>query len=174
MSGAVAAERPGPRSEPPGTAELLCALPYGSGLAAAERMEHGTNTAFVGVPVPPLRRPGSAWTELPRPPAPDAVPAGHVRIGYARGSTVRQSLDTQTDSLRASGVTRIFAEILNRAVTRRELDKARPRPRDPRVRGRGHDRGTRKQAARRGIGLAALAEPLRADSIGQVHGRPEA
>ena len=49
MSGAVAADRPGPRSEPPGTAELLCALSYGSGLAAAEQMEHGTNTAFVGV-----------------------------------------------------------------------------------------------------------------------------
>ncbi len=49
MSGAVAAHRPGPRSEPPGTAELLCALSYGSGLAAAEQMEHGTNTAFVAV-----------------------------------------------------------------------------------------------------------------------------
>jgi hypothetical protein len=45
----VAAHRPGPRSEPPGTAELLCALSYGSGLAAAEQMEHGTNTAFVGI-----------------------------------------------------------------------------------------------------------------------------
>jgi HD-GYP domain-containing protein (c-di-GMP phosphodiesterase class II)/DNA-binding CsgD family transcriptional regulator len=31
------------------TAELLCALSYGSGLAVAERMEHGTNTAFVGI-----------------------------------------------------------------------------------------------------------------------------
>ena len=55
MSGAVAADPPGPRSIPPGTAELpgiaelLCALSYGSGLAAAERMEHGTNTAFIGV-----------------------------------------------------------------------------------------------------------------------------
>jgi hypothetical protein len=49
VSGAVAADQPGPRSEPPGTAELLCALSFGSGLAAAERMEHGTNTAFVGV-----------------------------------------------------------------------------------------------------------------------------
>ena len=55
MSGAVAADPPGPRSVPPGTAELpgiaelLCALSYGSGLAAAERMEHGTNTAFMGV-----------------------------------------------------------------------------------------------------------------------------
>ena len=49
MSGAAAADQLSPRSDPPGTAELLCALSYGSGLAAAERMEHGTNTAFMGV-----------------------------------------------------------------------------------------------------------------------------
>ncbi len=30
-------------------AELLCGLSYGSGLSAAERMEHGTNTAYVGI-----------------------------------------------------------------------------------------------------------------------------
>ena len=48
-----------------------------------------------------------------------------MRIRYARASTVRQSLDTQADSLQASGVTRIFAEkISTRAVTRPELDKA--------------------------------------------------
>ena len=40
---------PGHGSGPSGAAELLCALSYGSGLAVAERMEHGTNTAFVGV-----------------------------------------------------------------------------------------------------------------------------
>jgi hypothetical protein len=39
------------------------------------------------------------WVELPRPAAAEAEPAGHVRIGYARASTVRQSLDTQLDSL---------------------------------------------------------------------------
>ena len=50
MSGAAAAVPPkGPRSDTWRTAELLCALSYGSGLAAAERMEHGTNTAFVGI-----------------------------------------------------------------------------------------------------------------------------
>jgi hypothetical protein len=38
----------------------------------------------LGVPVPPLRKPGSAWAELPRPPAAGAVSAGRVRIGYAR------------------------------------------------------------------------------------------
>jgi hypothetical protein len=64
----------------------------------------------LSVPMPLLRKPGSAWTELPRPATVGAVPAGHVRIGYARASTVRQSLDTQTDALRTSGVTRIFAE----------------------------------------------------------------
>ena len=42
---------PGQGSGPSGTAELLCALSYGSGLAVAERMEHGTSTAFVGVHV---------------------------------------------------------------------------------------------------------------------------
>ena len=40
---------PGQGPGPSGAAELLCALSYGSGLAVAERMEHGTNTAFVGV-----------------------------------------------------------------------------------------------------------------------------
>ena len=61
----------------------------------------------LSVPVPPLRKPGSAWAELPRPAAAGAVLAGHVRIGYARASTIRQSLNIQTDSLRAAGVTRI-------------------------------------------------------------------
>src|SRR6266446_5231965 len=72
----------------------------------------------LSVPVPPLRRPGSAWAELPRPPVADAAQAGHVRVGYARASTLRQSLDTQMDSLHASGVTRVFAEkVSTRAVT---------------------------------------------------------
>ena len=79
----------------------------------------------LSVPVPPLRKPGSAWAELPRPAAAGMVSAGHVRIGYARAPTVRQSLDTQVDSLRPSGVTRIFSEkISTRAVTRPELDRA--------------------------------------------------
>ena len=47
------------------------------------------------------------------------MPAGYVRIGYARASTVRQSLDTQVDSLWASGVTRVFSEnVSTRAATR--------------------------------------------------------
>jgi hypothetical protein len=45
----------------------------------------------LSVPVPALRKPGSAWTELPRLPAAGAVAAGHVRIGYARASTVRRT-----------------------------------------------------------------------------------
>jgi HD-GYP domain-containing protein (c-di-GMP phosphodiesterase class II) len=48
-SAAAAVPPPGQRFGPSGLAELLCALSYGSGLAVAERMEHGTNTAFAGM-----------------------------------------------------------------------------------------------------------------------------
>jgi Resolvase, N terminal domain len=91
-----------------------------------------------------------------------------VRIGYARASTVRQSLDTQADSLRASGVTRIFAEkISTRALTRPELDKAVALAREIRASGAAvtivvHEH----KRLGRGIELAALAEQLRADGIG--------
>ena len=122
----------------------------------------------LSVPVAPLRKPGSAWTELPRPPAPDAAPTGRVRTGYARASTVRQSLDTQVDSLRAAGVTRIFAEkISTRAVTRPELDKAVALARELRASAVAvtivvHEH----KRLGRGIELAALAEQLRAAGIG--------
>ncbi|MGN9788115.1 recombinase family protein [Nonomuraea sp. ZG12] len=74
---------------------------------------------------PAVRKPGTLWIELPRPAATGAEPAGDVRIGYARASTVRQSLGTQLDSVKAAAVTRIFSEkISTRATTRPELDKA--------------------------------------------------
>ncbi|MET8991118.1 hypothetical protein ACFYUK_42510 [Nonomuraea wenchangensis] len=44
------------------------------------------------VPAPALRKPGTAWVELPRPAA-DTQTSGHA-------STVRQSLQAQLDSLR--------------------------------------------------------------------------
>jgi DNA invertase Pin-like site-specific DNA recombinase len=122
----------------------------------------------LSVPVPPVRKPGSAWAELPRPATAGTAPAGHVRIGYARASTVRQSLDTQTDSLHAAGVTRIFAEkISTRAVTRPELDRAVALAREIRASGAAvtivvHEH----KRLGRGIELAALAEQLRAGDIG--------
>jgi hypothetical protein len=79
----------------------------------------------LSVATPAVRKPGSVWVELPRPAVRGTEPAGHVRIGYARASTVRQSLDTQLDSLQSVGVTRIFSEkISTRATTRPELDEA--------------------------------------------------
>ncbi len=122
----------------------------------------------LSIPVPALRRPGSAWAELPRPPAAGAVPAGHVRIGYARASTVRQSLDTQAGSLRGAGVTKIFAEkISTSAVTRPELGKAGALASQMRASGVAvmiivpeHKR------LGRGIELAALAGRLRTVGIG--------
>jgi hypothetical protein len=122
------------RVEANGCPMSSCAVPAGSpcrtGRGRVAAQYHTARFRLVphlakalSVPVPALRKPGSAWAELPRPAAPGAVPAGQVRIGYARASTVRQSLDTQIDSLRAVGVTRIFAEkISTRAVTRPELD----------------------------------------------------
>jgi DNA invertase Pin-like site-specific DNA recombinase len=122
----------------------------------------------LSVPVPPLRRPGSAWAELPRPLAAGAQPTGHVRIGYARASTVRQTLDTQTDALRAAGITKIFAEkISTRARVKPELDKAVALAREMRSSGIAvtivvHEH----KRLGRGIELAQLAEQLRADGIG--------
>lgn len=91
-----------------------------------------------------------------------------MRIGYARASTVRQSLDTQVDSLRVAGVTRIFAEkICTRALTRPELDKAVALAGEMRTSGLAvtlvvHEH----KRLGRGIELAALAEQLRASGIG--------
>ena len=122
----------------------------------------------LSVPVPPHRRPGAAWTELPRPPAAGAAPAGHVRIGYARASTARQSLSTQTDALAGAGITKVFAEkISTRVKVRPELNKVVALARDIRSSGAAvtivvHEH----KRLGRGIELAALAEQLRADGIG--------
>ncbi len=156
-----------------------CAVPAGSpcrtGRGKVAAQYHTARFRLVpalaralSVPVQPVRKPGSAWTELPRPATAGAVPAGHVRIGYARASTVRQSFDTQTDSLRAAGVTRVFAEkISTRALTRPELDRVVALAREIRASGavvtivvHEHKR------LGRGIELAALAEQLRAAGIG--------
>ncbi|MFH8894567.1 recombinase family protein [Streptomyces sp. NPDC017949] len=75
------------------------------------------------MPTPAVRKPGSAWTELPRPAGVGTEPVGHVRLGHVRASTARQSLDSQLDSLAEAGVTRIFSEkISTRATQRPELE----------------------------------------------------
>ncbi|MDX3715800.1 zinc finger domain-containing protein [Streptomyces europaeiscabiei] len=57
----------------------------------------------LSVPTPAGRKAGSVRTELPRPANAGAEPVGHVRLGYARASTARQSLDAQLDSLARLG-----------------------------------------------------------------------
>nr|WP_179838706.1 recombinase family protein [Actinomadura citrea] len=122
----------------------------------------------LNVPTPAVRKPGSVWVELPRPASAGTEPAGHARIGYARASTARQSLDTQLDSLQKAGVARIFAEkISTRAATRPELDKAVALAREMRASGVAvtlvvHEH----KRLGRGIELAALAEQLKASGIG--------
>ncbi len=122
----------------------------------------------LNVPTPAVRKPGSVWVELPRPAAEGAAPSGQVRIGYARASTVRQSLDTQLDSLKTAGVTRIFSEkISTRAVARPELQQAVDLAREIRASGVAvtlvvHEH----KRLGRGLELAALAEQLRAFGIG--------
>ncbi|WP_433432226.1 SigE family RNA polymerase sigma factor [Nonomuraea sp. CA-141351] len=122
----------------------------------------------LNIPTPAVRKPGAAWVALPRPATADAEPAGHARIGYARASTVRQSLDTQLDALKAAGVTRVFAEKISTwATTRPELDKAVTLARELRAAGVAvtlvvHEH----KRLGRGLDLAALAEQLKAAGIG--------
>ncbi|MFI6393116.1 recombinase family protein [Nonomuraea sp. NPDC050540] len=121
----------------------------------------------LSVAVPPVRKPGTAWVELHRPAA-GVETSEHARVGYARASTVRQSLDTQLDSLAAAGITRVFAEkISTRATVRPELDKAIALAREVRATGVAvtlvvHEH----KRLGRGLELAALAEQLKAAGIG--------
>ncbi len=122
------------------------------------------------------RKPGSTWVELPRPVAAGTVPAGRVRIGYARASTVRQSLDTQMDSLRTAGVTRIFSKkISTRAVTRPELDRAVALARDVRASGAGVTLVVHEHKRLAGRSLVVLADGVGAaqlpDGAGAKSGR---
>lgn len=122
----------------------------------------------LNVPTPAVRKPASVWVELPRPVSAGTAPSTHARVGYARASTVRQSLDTQLDSLKAAGITRVFHEkISTRAKQRPELDKAVALARDMRASGVAvtlvvHEH----KRLGRGIDLATLAEELKADGIG--------
>lgn len=122
----------------------------------------------LNVPTPAVRKPGSVWTELPRPAGAGTEPAGHVRLGYARASTARQSLDSQLDSLAEAGVTRIFSEkISTRATQRPELDKAVKLAGELRASGVAvtlvvHEH----KRLGRGIELATLAEELKASDVG--------
>ncbi|WP_435835394.1 recombinase family protein [Streptomyces avermitilis] len=119
------------------------------------------------LPTPAVRKPGSVWTELPRPTDAGTEPVGHVRLGYARASTARQSLDSQLDSLTAAGATRIFSEkISTRATQRPELDKA------VKLAGELRASGVRvtlvvheHKRLGRGIELATLAEELKASDV---------
>jgi DNA invertase Pin-like site-specific DNA recombinase len=122
----------------------------------------------LAVATPPVRKPGSAWTELPRPAVREAEPAGHVRIGYARASTARQSLDTQLDSLRAVGITRIFSEKISTRATRRpELDKAVHLAQEIRASGAAVTLVVHEHKRLcRGLELAALAEQLKTSGVG--------
>ncbi|TDC99601.1 recombinase family protein [Nonomuraea deserti] len=120
----------------------------------------------LNVPTPALRKPGSAWVELPRP-AGGTQTSGQAKIGYARASTVRQSLDTQLDSLKAAGVEPdLLREDLHGATRRPELERAVALAREMRASGIAvalvvHEH----KRLGRGLALAELAEQLRAAGV---------
>lgn len=156
-----------------------CAAPAGSpcrtGKAKVAIQYHTARFRLVpqlakalSIPTPAVRKPGSVWTELPRPASAGAETVGHVRLGYARASTARQSLDAQLDSLAEAGVTRVFSEkISTRATIRPELEAA------VRLAGEIRSSGVRvtlvvheHKRLGRGIELAMLAEELKASDVG--------
>ncbi|WP_307842555.1 recombinase family protein [Streptomyces sp. RK75] len=108
------------------------------------------------------------WTELPRPVSAGAEPVGHVRLGYARASTTRQSLHAQLDSLGEAGVTRVFSEKISTRATRRpELEAA------VKLAGEIRASGVRvtlvvheRKRLGRCIELAMLAAQLKASDVG--------
>lgn len=122
----------------------------------------------LSVPIPAVRKPGSAWMELPRPLRAGTEPVGHVRLGYTRASTARQSLYAQLESLAEAGVTRVFSEKISTRATRRpELEAA--------VKLAGGIRSSgvavtlvvhEHKRLGRGIKLAMLAEELKASDVG--------
>ncbi|GAA2355001.1 recombinase family protein [Streptomyces violaceusniger] len=122
----------------------------------------------LNVPTPAVRKPGSIWTELPRPVNVGAEPVGHVRLGYCRASTTRQSLDSQLDALAEADVTRVFAEKISTRATRRpELEAV------VKLAGEIRSSGVRvtlvvheHKRLGRGIELATLAEELKAGDVG--------
>ncbi|MEF2530017.1 recombinase family protein [Streptomyces sp. CS62] len=122
----------------------------------------------LNVPTPAVRKPGAVWVELPRPAAAGTEPVGHIRIGYARASTARQSLDTQLDSFAAEGITRVFSEKISTRVARRpELEKAVALARELRTSGARvtlvvHEH----KRLGRGIELVTLAQDLKAADVG--------
>ncbi|MFI9824562.1 recombinase family protein [Streptomyces sp. NPDC052013] len=76
--------------------------------------------------IPASRNPGRPWLLGTSPtPAPAAVAAMPIRIGYARCSTATQELGSQLDALAAADCRRVFHEkISTRIRTRPELEKA--------------------------------------------------
>ncbi|MEU6400722.1 recombinase family protein [Streptomyces cinnamoneus] len=156
-----------------------CAAPAGSpcrtGKGKVAIQYHTARFRFVpqlakalNVPIPAVRKPGSVWTELPRPASAGAEPVGHVRLGYARASTARQSLDAQLDSLTEVGVARVFSEKISTRATRRpELEAA------VKLAGEIRSSGVRvtlvvheHKRLGRGIELAMLAEELKVSDVG--------
>ncbi|MFJ9901252.1 hypothetical protein ACIQPR_48940 [Streptomyces sp. NPDC091280] len=78
----------------------------------------------LGAPTPAVRKPGSAWTELPGPVPASAEPVGGVRLGCACASTVRQFLDPQLDLLGENEVTRVFSGKISTRATKRPEPEA--------------------------------------------------
>src|SRR5258707_7634602 len=62
----------------------------------------------LSVPTPAVRKPGSVWTELPRPASVGAEPVGHVRLRYARASTAPPSLNAQLDGPAQADLNRLL------------------------------------------------------------------
>lgn len=123
---------------------------------------------MLSMPAPAVRKPGSAWTELPRPATVGAEPVGRVRLGYACASNAAVPRRAARPSCRGWSNAPLLGEDPHTSHHAPGAGGCREdHRRNPLLRHRRHPRRSRAQHLGRGHRLAMLAERLKASDVGR-------